>query len=78
MGSTGLVACAGAMLAEKHCSADDKKLLNGTIAAVTLTNVGLWMTNDTMSNEVKPPMRALNIASNLAVGALALKEALGK
>jgi|TARA_B110000977_G_scaffold191567_1_gene263842 hypothetical protein len=78
MGSAGIIACTGAVLAEKACSADDKKKLNGAIAATSFINAGLFAANSTMREDVKPAMRALNIASNLGIGAFALKEALGK
>jgi hypothetical protein len=78
MGATGLVACTAAVLAEKHCSAEDKKKLNGAIAATSFINAGLFAANGTMQTDVKPAMRALNIASNAAIGAYALKEMLRK
>ena len=43
-----------------------------------VVNAGFFATNGTMKNDVKPAMRALNIATNLGIGAYALKEALGK
>jgi hypothetical protein len=78
MGATGMVACTAAVLAEKHCSAEDKKKLNGAIAATSFINAGLFAANGTMQTDVKPAMRALNIASNAAIGAYALKEMLRK
>ena len=78
MGTTGIVACTAAVLADKACGAEDKKKLNGAIAASSLINAGLFATNSTMQNDVKPAMRAMNIATNLGIGAYALKEALGK
>jgi hypothetical protein len=77
-GSAGILAVGGALLAEKHCSGQDKKLLNGAIAATTLTNAGLFAMAPCMKNDVKPAIRALNIACNAAAGAVALKAALGK
>ena len=44
----------------------------------TYRDFGFFATNITMKNDVKPAMRALNIATNLGIGAYALKEALGK
>ena len=78
MGATGIVACTAAALADKACGAEDKKKLNGADAATSLLNAGFLATNDTMKRDVKPAMRALNIATNLGVGAYAIKEALGK
>lgn len=78
MGATGIVACTAAVLADKGLGAEDKKKLNGAIAATSLINAGLFATNSTMQNDVKPAMRAMNIATNLGIGAYALKEALGK
>ena len=78
MGTTGIVACTAAVLADKACDAEDKKKLNGALAATSLINAGFFAANDTMKRDVKPAMRALNIATNLGVGAYALKEALGK
>ena len=78
MGATGIVACTAAVLADKGLGAEDKKKLNGAIAASSLINAGLFATNSTMQNDVKPAMRAMNIATNLGIGAYALKEALGK
>lgn len=78
MGTTGIVACTAAVLADKACGAEDKKKLNGALAATSLINAGFFAANDTMKRDVKPAMRALNIATNLGVGAYALKEALGK
>ena len=43
-----------------------------------LINAASSATQRTMKNDVKPAMRALNIATNLGIGAYALKEALGK
>ena len=78
MGSCGIVACTAAVLADKGLGAEDKKKLNGAIAASSLINAGLFATNSTMQSDVKPAMRAMNIATNLGIGAYALKEALGK
>mmetsp|Transcript_6466 Transcript_6466/g.26876 ORF Transcript_6466/g.26876 Transcript_6466/m.26876 type:complete len:133 (-) Transcript_6466:98-496(-) len=78
MGTTGIVACTAAVLADKACGAEDKKKLNGALAATSLINVGFFAANGTMKRDVKPAMRALNIAANMGVGAYALKEALGK
>ena len=78
MGATGIVACTAAVLADKGLGAEDKKKLNGAVAATSLLNAGFFATNDTMKRDVKPAMRALNIATNLGVGAYAIKEALGK
>ena len=78
MGATGIVACTAAALADKACGAEDKKKLNGAVAATSLLTAGFFATNDTMKRDVKPAMRALNIATNLGVGAYAIKEALGK
>jgi len=78
MGACGIVACTAATLADKSCGAEDKKKLNGAIAATSLINAGLFATNNTISKDVKPAMRGLNIATNLGIGAYALKEVLGK
>ena len=78
MGACGIVACTAATLADKSCGAEDKKKLNGAVAATSLINAGLFATNSTMQNDVKPAMRAMNIATNLGIGAYALKEVLGK
>ena len=78
MGATGIVACTAAALADKACGAEDKQKLNGAVAATPGINAGFFATNDTMKRDVKPAMRALNIATNLGVGAYAIKEALGK
>ena len=78
MGTAGIVACTAAVLADKACGAEDKKKLNGALAATSFINAGFFATNNTMKNDVKPAMRALNIATNLGIGAYALKEALGK
>ena len=56
-----------------------RRSLNGAIAATSLINAGLFATNNTMStSDVKPAIRGLNIATNLGIGAYALKEVLGK
>ena len=78
MGATGIVACTAAVFADKGLGAEDKKKLNGAVAATSLINAGLFATNSTMQNDVKPAIRAMNIATNLGIGAYALKEALGK
>ena len=78
MGATGIVACTAAALADKSCGAEDKQKLNGAIAATSLINAGFFATNAVMKEDVKPAIRALNIASNLGIGAYALKEALGE
>jgi|TARA_B110000971_G_C19607677_1_gene318931 hypothetical protein len=45
MGATGIIACTGAVLAERACGAEGKKKLNGAIAATSLINAGLFATN---------------------------------
>ena len=62
MGACGIVACTAATLADKSCGAEDKKKLNGAIAATSLINAGLFATNNTISKDVKPAMRGLNLS----------------
>ena len=78
MGAGGMVAGTAATLGDKSCGAEDKQKLNGAIAATSLINAGFFATNAVMKEDVKPAIRALNLASNLGIGADALKEALGK
>ena len=42
MGTTGIVACTAAVLADKACGAEDKKKLNGALAATSLINAGFF------------------------------------
>ena len=57
---------------------DAKRNLNIAVAGTSLVHAGLFATNTTMKEDVRPAIRALNIATNLAVAGLAIKEAVGK
>jgi hypothetical protein len=76
MGVAGLLACTGTMLAEKACSKQDKKILNGAIAAASVGNAALFGFNGMMKDDVRPVIRGLNIATNLAVAGFAAKKAM--
>ena len=54
MGTTGIVACTAAVLADKACGAEDKKKLNGALAATSLINAGFFAANDTMKRTSSP------------------------
>ena len=77
MGSCGIVACTAAVLTDKGLGAEDKKKLNGAIAASSLiSRLVCHQLHD--AERCQARVRAMNIATNLGIGAYALKEALGK
>ena len=77
-GIAGAQACAGLYLADKFAKGDDRKILNGAIAAGALGNVGLFASHKFCQDTVKPEMRAVNLAMQAGVAGLAIKSLLEK
>mgnify|MGYP007132254889 FL=1 len=79
MGITGALACGAVYLADKNISnADDRKMLNGAIAANAIASTAMFVAHPFAENTVKPEMRWLNAGIQAGVGALALKALIDK
>lgn len=66
-------ACVGAYLADKYVKGDDRKLLNGALAAGAAGNIALFAGHKFVKDQVKPEMRYLNMAMQAGVAGLAVK-----
>ena len=77
-GIAGAQACAGLYLADKFASGNDRKLLNGVVAAGALGNVGMFAAHKFTNDSVKPELRAFNLAMQAGVAGLAIKSLLEK
>jgi len=72
-------AAAGLFVADKLASsAEDKKMVNGAIAAGALGNVALFSLTPFAKDTVKPEMRGINLAMQAGVAGLAIKSLLEK
>ena len=72
-------AAAGLFVADKLASsAEDKKMVNGAIAAGALGNVALFTLTPFAKDTVKPEMRGINLAMQAGVAGLAIKSLLDK
>ena len=70
-------AAAGLFVADKLASsAEDKKMVNGAIAAGALGNVALFSLTPFAKDTVKPEMRGINLAMQAGVAGLAIKSLL--
>ena len=79
MGISGALACGAVYLADKNISnTDDRKMLNGAIAANAIASTAMFVAHPFMENTVKPEMRWLNAGIQAGVGALALKALIDK
>ena len=66
-------------LADKTVTnADDRKILNGAIAANAIGNAALFVQHSFMENHVKPELRWLNLGMQAGVAGLAVKALLDK
>ena len=78
-GLAGGAACAAVYLADKTVTnADDRKILNGAIAANAIGNAALFVQHSFMENHVKPELRWLNLGMQAGVAGLAVKALLDK
>ena len=78
-GLAGGAACAAVYLADKNINnADDRKILNGAIAANAIGNAALFVQHKFMEDHVKPEMRWLNLGMQAGVAGLAVKALLDK
>ncbi len=78
-GLAGGAACAAVYLADKNINnAEDRKILNGAIAANAIGNAALFVQHKFMEDHVKPELRWLNLGMQAGVAGLAVKALLDK